>query len=77
MNTATSDKLIETTVKPMSRAPRSAASRRGMPLLEIARDVLEHDDRVVDHEAGGDGQRHQREVVEREIAADTWRRRRR
>ena len=35
-------------------------------LFEVARDVLEHDDRVVDHEAGRDGQRHQRQVVEAE-----------
>ncbi len=31
MNTATSDKLIDSTVKPTSRAPWSAASMRGMP----------------------------------------------
>ena len=35
-------------------------------LFEIARDVLEHDDRVVDDEAGRDRQRHQRQVVEAE-----------
>ena len=29
-----------------------------------ARDVLGHDDRVVDHEAGRDGERHQRQVVD-------------
>ena len=31
MNTATSETLIEITVKPTSLAPRSAASWRGMP----------------------------------------------
>ena len=31
MNTATSDRLIDSTVKPTSRAPRIAASNRGMP----------------------------------------------
>ena len=31
MNTATSDRLIDTTVKPISRAPFSAASRGAMP----------------------------------------------
>ena len=31
MNTATSDRLIDSTVKPTSRAPRSAASTRFMP----------------------------------------------
>ena len=35
-------------------------------LFKIARDVLDHHDGVVDHEAGGDGERHQGEVVERE-----------
>jgi hypothetical protein len=35
-------------------------------LLDVARDVLDHDDGVVDNEAGGDGERHQREVVEAE-----------
>ncbi len=64
MNTATSERLIESTVKPISLAPCSAASQRRHPLLEVARDVLEHDDGVVDDEAGGDGQRHQRQVVE-------------
>ncbi len=64
MNTATSDRLIDSTVKPTSRAPRSAASQRRHARLDVARDVLEHDDRVVDDEAGGDRQRHQRQVVE-------------
>ena len=31
MNTAISDRLIDSTVKPTSRAPSSAACRRGMP----------------------------------------------
>ena len=35
-------------------------------LLEIARDVLEHDNGVVDDEAGRNRQRHQRQVVEAE-----------
>ena len=30
-NTAISDRLIDSTVKPTSRAPSSAASKRGMP----------------------------------------------
>ncbi len=37
-----------------------------IPLLHVADDVLDHHDRIVDHETGADGQRHQREVVERE-----------
>ena len=44
-----------------------AAQRRLQPRhagFEVARDVLQHDDGVVDHEAGGDGQRHQRQNVE-------------
>ena len=34
--------------------------------LDVAGDVLDHDDGVVDHEAGGNGQRHQRKIVEAE-----------
>ena len=64
MNTATSEALIDSTVKPISRAPRSAAARGAHALLDVAADVLEHHDGVVDDEAGGDGQRHQRQVVE-------------
>ena len=64
MNTATSETLIESTVKPISRAPRSAASHRRMPSLEMPRDVLDHHDRIVDDKARGDRQRHQRQVVE-------------
>jgi hypothetical protein len=30
----------------------------------VAGDVLEHDDGIVDHEAGGDGERHQRQIVD-------------
>ena len=51
-------------MKPTSRAPRKAASHARHPFLEMARDVLQDDDGVVDHEAGGDGQRHQRQDVE-------------
>jgi hypothetical protein len=35
-----------------------------MPGFQMARDVLHHHDGIVDHEAGGNGQRHQRQVVE-------------
>ena len=33
--------------------------------FEVARDVLHHHDGVVHHKSGGDGQRHQRQIVER------------
>jgi len=44
-------------VKPICCAPLSAG-------LEVARDVLDHHDRVVDDEAGRDRERHQRQVVQ-------------
>ena len=37
---------------------------RRLAHFEIARDVLDHHDGVVDDEAGRDGERHQREIVE-------------
>eukprot|EP01022_Parablepharisma_sp_SALTPOND_P004196 TRINITY_DN118_c0_g1_i13.p1 TRINITY_DN118_c0_g1~~TRINITY_DN118_c0_g1_i13.p1 ORF type:complete len:2030 (+),score=744.92 TRINITY_DN118_c0_g1_i13:50280-56369(+) len=35
-------------------------------LFDVARDVLDHDDGIVHHEAGGNRQGHQRQVVDRE-----------
>ena len=64
MNTATSEMLMVSTVKPISCAPFSAACERVHALFQIARDVLDHHDGVVHHEAGGNGQRHQRKIVE-------------
>ncbi len=37
---------------------------RRLAFLDVARDVFDHHDRVVDDEAGGDRERHQRQVVE-------------
>ena len=64
INTATSEMLIESTVKPISDAPLSDASHRAHALFQIARHVLDHYDRVVHHEARGHRQRHQREIVD-------------
>ena len=38
--------------------------QRPDPILDIADHVLDHDDRIVHHEAGGHRQRHEREVVQ-------------
>ena len=65
MNTATSETLIDTTVKPISRAPSSAAWT-ARAVLDMAVDVLHHHDGVVDHETDRDGHRHQRQIVEAE-----------
>ena len=59
ISTAISDTVSEMMVKPICAAPFSAASQRRLALLDVARDVLDHHDRVVDDEAGRDGQRHQ------------------
>ncbi len=68
MNTARSETVIETIVKPICLAPSSAASSGGFPALDVARDVLGHDDGVVDDEPRRDGERHQRQVVDAEAA---------
>jgi hypothetical protein len=39
---------------------------RGLAVLHVADDVLDHHDGVVDHETGADRQRHQRQIVEAE-----------
>ena len=64
MNTAASDSVIETMVKPISRDPTSDAVERILAHLDVPVDVLEHHDRVVDDEADRENQRHHRQVVE-------------
>ncbi len=66
ISTAISETVSEMMVKPISPEPLQRRLQRRHALLDVARDVLDHDDRVVDHEAGGDGERHQRQVVQAE-----------
>jgi hypothetical protein len=47
----------------LARAAQGGRERR-LALLDVARDVLQHHDGVVHHEAGADRERHQREVVQ-------------
>ena len=64
MKTAISEMLMVKTVKPISSR---ALQRRGdgrHAVFQMPRDVFHHHDGIVHHEAGRDGQRHQREVVE-------------
>ncbi len=39
---------------------------RLLALFDITRDVLDHDDGVIDHETRGNGERHHRQIVEAE-----------
>src|SRR5215831_17281030 len=50
----------------LARALERGLERRGA-ILDVAVDVLHHHDGVVDDEADGDGERHQRQIVEAEI----------
>ena len=65
VNTAISEIEMVRMVKPISPAPSSAASN-GFCLFDALPDHLDHDDGVVDHEADGDAQGHQRQIVEAE-----------
>ena len=64
MNTAASDSVIETMVKPISFDPASAAYERLFAHLHVPENVFEHHDGVVDDEADGKNQRHHRQVVQ-------------
>ena len=66
ISTAISETVSEMMVKPICSEPFERGLQRRFALLDVARDVLDHDDGVVDHEAGRDRQRHQRQVVEAE-----------
>ena len=50
--------------RPDFLGPLQGGGKRVQAGFQVARDVLDHHDGVVHHEAGGDGQGHQREVVE-------------
>ena len=64
MKTATSDIVIDRMVKPISAEPYERRSSIGSPILDVADDVLEHHDGVVDDEAHRERERHEREIVE-------------
>ena len=65
MNTATSETVIETIVKPdLGRAVERRLQRR-LAHVQVADDVLQHHDRVVHDEADRQRQGQQRQVVER------------
>ena len=49
-------------------APLQRRLQRFHPRLQMAGDILQHHDSVIHHEAGGDGQGHQRQVIEAEAA---------
>ena len=69
ISTATSDTVSDTIVKPICLRALERGAERLLALLDVARDVLDHHDRVVDDEPGRDRERHQRQVVEREVRA--------
>jgi hypothetical protein len=49
MNTAISEKVMEIIVKPISRAPLQGRLIGPHAMLDMADDVFQHDDGVVDH----------------------------
>ncbi len=64
MNTATSETVSETMVKPICAGALERRLQRLLAGLDVADDVLDHDDRIIDHEAAGHRQRHEREIVQ-------------
>ena len=64
MNTAASDSVIDTMVKPISLEPIERRLERLLAHLHVPEDVLQHHDGVVHDEADREDQRHHRQVVE-------------
>src|SRR5580704_11854401 len=65
-NTALSTSAMAISAEPTSSMLRLAASRGARPAGDVALHVLDHHDRVVDHDADGENQAEQRQIVERE-----------
>ncbi len=66
MSTAMRETVSDRMVKPICWDPLRAASSGVFSRLDVTGDVFDHDDGVIHHEAGGDGQGHEGEVVEAE-----------
>ena len=65
-NTAISTSAMAISAPPTSSMVLCAASLGDMPCVQVALDVLDHDDGVVDHDADRQHQAEQRQRVERE-----------
>ncbi len=63
-NTATMQKVVASTARPISLVPSMAAWRCDLPKPMVAHDVLAHHDRVVDQDADREAQRHQGQHVQ-------------
>ena len=48
--------------------------KRRFALLDVTDNIFEDDDGVIDHKADGEDERHEREIVDAEVQADTSRR---
>ncbi len=64
MNTAISEKVIDTIGEADLAGTLERGVERRLALLDVAHDVLDHDDRIVDDEADGDREAHQRQIVD-------------
>ena len=64
MNTATSEKVMERIVNPISRDGLDGGVQARFAHLHVADDVLQHHDGVIHHEAHRKGERHQRKIVQ-------------
>ena len=65
-NTATSESVMASTARPISAVAARRLVRRAALLFDVAKDVLHHHNRVVDHDAHRKRQRQQREAVQGE-----------
>jgi hypothetical protein len=61
MNTAINENVIGESDLP---CPLDGGFERRLAPFEIADDVLDHHDRIIDDEADGNGQPHERQIVE-------------
>ena len=66
IKTAISEMLSEITVNPICLRALQRRFEGMIALLDISEDVLDHYDRIIDHKARRDRQRHEREIVETE-----------
>ena len=64
ISTAIRETVSEIIVKPICSEPLSAACKGRFAFFNVAADIFDHDDGVVDDETGGDGKGHEGEVIQ-------------
>jgi hypothetical protein len=64
MSTAMSEMVSERMVKPICAAPFERGLHGWDAFFDVAHNIFDHNDRIIDHKTSGDCERHERQVIQ-------------